>query len=94
MLTAFLTHNPEDLRAYYGRALPELKSIAAVVGNPLDRDLNTPELVAAAKDCDVIIAHRSTPGANIRNCRTSDDADRRPSRRPHRRTPDPIANAP
>ena len=62
MLAAFLTHNPEDLVAYYGRALPELRSIAGVVCNPLDRDLSTPELVAAAKECDVIIAHRSTPG--------------------------------
>ena len=62
MLTAFLTHNPEDLEAYYGRALPELKSIAHVVFNPLDRDLTTPELIAAAKDCDVIVAHRATPG--------------------------------
>jgi D-3-phosphoglycerate dehydrogenase / 2-oxoglutarate reductase len=62
MLTAFLTHNPEDLDAYYGRALPELMAIARVVFNPLDRDLTTPELIAAAKDCDVIIAHRSTPG--------------------------------
>lgn len=62
MLTAFLTHNPEDLLAYYGRALPELTTIAAVVYNPIDRDLTTPELVVAAKDCNVIIAHRSTPG--------------------------------
>jgi D-3-phosphoglycerate dehydrogenase len=62
MLTAFLTHNPEDLTAYYGRALPELCSIARVVHNPLDRDLTTPELIAAAAGCDVIIAHRSTPG--------------------------------
>ena len=62
VLTAFLTHNPEDLQAYYGRALPELTAIANVVSNPLDRDLSTPELIAAAKDCDVIIAHRSTPG--------------------------------
>ena len=62
MLTAFLTHNPEDLVAYYGRALPELKSIAEVVCNPVDRDLSTAELIAAAKGCDVIIAHRSTPG--------------------------------
>ena len=61
MLTAFLTHNPEDLQAYYGQALPELRTIAHVVFNPLDRDLSTPELVAAANDCDVIIAHRSTP---------------------------------
>ncbi|MBK5331002.1 MAG: hypothetical protein JJD93_03475 [Ilumatobacteraceae bacterium] len=62
MLTAFLTHNPEDLVAYYGRALPELKSIAEVVCNPVDRDLSTAELIAAARGCDVIIAHRSTPG--------------------------------
>ncbi len=61
-MRTFLTHNPEDLQAYYGRALPELRAIADVVFNPLDRDLTTPELVAAAKDCDVIIAHRSTPG--------------------------------
>lgn len=62
MLTAFVTHNPEDLRAYFWRALPELKLVAEVVCNPLDRDLSTPELIVAAEHCDVIIAHRSTPG--------------------------------
>ena len=62
VLTAFLTHNPEDLQAYYGRALPELRAIAEVVFNPLERDLTTAEVAAEAKDCDVIIAHRSTPG--------------------------------
>jgi D-3-phosphoglycerate dehydrogenase len=62
VLTAFLTHNPEDLDAYYGRALPELSAIASVIFNPLDRDLDTVDLISAAKDCDVIIAHRSTPG--------------------------------
>ncbi len=62
VLTAFLTHNSEDLDAYYGRALPELSAIARVVFNPFDRDLDTAELISAAKDCDVIIAHRSTPG--------------------------------
>jgi D-3-phosphoglycerate dehydrogenase len=62
VLTAFLTHNPEDLAAYYGRAQPELSSIARVVHNPLDRDLTTPELITAAAGCEVIIAHRSTPG--------------------------------
>ena len=41
MLRAFVTHNPEDLSAYFGRALPELQSIAEVVLNPLDRDLTT-----------------------------------------------------
>ena len=62
MLKVFLTHNPEDLDAYYGRALPELASVAQVVFNPLHRDLSTLELVAAAQDCDVIVAHRSMPG--------------------------------
>ena len=62
MLKAFLTHNPEDLDAYYGRALPELASVAHVVFNPLDRDLSTDELIAAAAGCDVIVAHRSMPG--------------------------------
>lgn len=62
MVSAFLTHNSEDLDAYYGRALPELEAIADVVCNPLGRDLTTPELIAAASGCDVIIAHRSTPG--------------------------------
>jgi len=58
----FLTHNPEDLTAYYGRALPELEAVAEVVINPLDRDLTTAELVEHAQGCDVIVAHRSTPG--------------------------------
>ncbi len=62
MLTVFLTHSPEDLDAYYGRALPKLHAVAEVILNPLDRDLDTSELIAAAAGCDVIIAHRSTPG--------------------------------
>ena len=62
MLSVFLTHNPEDRDAYYRRALPELKAIATVVENRLDRDLTTPELIDSAKDCEVIVAHRSTPG--------------------------------
>jgi len=57
-----LTHNPEDLRAYYGRALPELEAVAEVVRNPAERDLTTDELIAAAAGCDVVIAHRATPG--------------------------------
>ncbi len=62
MPTVFLTHNPEDLHAYYGRALPELAAIADVVVNPLDHDLTTSELIDAAADCDIIVAHRATPG--------------------------------
>jgi D-3-phosphoglycerate dehydrogenase len=62
VVRVFLTHNPEDLAAYYGRALPELEAMAEVVVNPLDRDLTTPELIVAATGCDVIVAHRATPG--------------------------------
>lgn len=62
MITVFLTHDPEDLAAYYGRALPELRAVADVVVNPKDRDLTTSELIEAARGCDVIVAHRSTPG--------------------------------
>lgn len=62
MLRAFVTHNPEDLDAYYGRALPRLRDVAEVVTNPLDRDLTTDELLEHAAGCQVIIAHRSTPG--------------------------------
>jgi D-3-phosphoglycerate dehydrogenase len=62
VLRAFLTHNPEDLEAYYGRALPELRDVADVRLNPLDRDLTTDELLEHAADCQVIVAHRSTPG--------------------------------
>lgn len=61
-MRVFLTHNPEDLRAYYGRALPELEAIAEVVRNPTDHDLTTEELLAHSDGCDVIVAHRATPG--------------------------------
>ena len=62
-LRVFLTHNPEDLEAYYGRALPELQALdLAVVTNPLARDLTTSELIDAAAGCQVIVAHRATPG--------------------------------
>ena len=61
-MRVFVTHNPEDRTAYYGRSLPELEVIADVVLNPLDRDLTTNELIEHAAGCDVIVAHRSTPG--------------------------------
>lgn len=62
MTRVFVTHNPEDLEAYYGRALPELRAVADVVVNPLDRDLSTAELLEHSVGCQVIVAHRSTPG--------------------------------
>ncbi len=61
-MRVFLTHDPEDLDAYYGRALPHLLDIAEVERNGLGRDLTTVELIAGAAGCDVIVAHRSAPG--------------------------------
>ena len=62
MTRVFLTHSSEDLDAYYGRARPELEAIAEVVVNPTGRNLTTDELIEEARDCDVIVSHRSTPG--------------------------------
>ena len=45
VLRTFLTHNPEDLEAYFGRSLPSLHTVTDVVVNPLDRDLTTAELI-------------------------------------------------
>lgn len=61
-MRVFLTHNPEDLDAYYGRALPQLEALADVVQNPFDRDVTTAELIEAAAGCHVIVAHRATAG--------------------------------
>lgn len=61
-MRVFLTHNPEDLEVYYGRALPELESMVDVVRNPIERDLEAEELIEAAAGCEVIVAHRSAPG--------------------------------
>lgn len=62
-MRVFVTHNPEDSEAYFGRALPELEAIAEVVTNPLDRDLTDTELLDASAGCQVVVAHRSTPGS-------------------------------
>ena len=72
MLRAFLTHNSEDLEAYFGRALPALRAVATVVVNPLDRDLTTDELAEYSTGCQVVIAHRSTPGEAALFARNTD----------------------
>ena len=62
-LRIFVTHNPEDLDAYYGRALVDLQALdVEVVLNPTGHDLSTPELIDAASGCHVVVAHRATPG--------------------------------
>jgi len=62
VVDVFLTHRTEDREAYYGRSLPALRDIANVTVNPFDRDLSTPELIEHAAGCQVVVAHRSTPG--------------------------------
>ncbi len=62
----FLTHSPDMLANYYGeRALAELRAVAEVKLNPHGRVITMPELVAAARDCQIIISDRQTPGEAI-----------------------------
>ena len=59
----FVTHNPEDLEAYYRAALEPLRALGEVRLNPAGRNLTTPELIEAAHGCEVIVSHRATHGA-------------------------------
>ena len=59
----FLTHPPEALANYYGeRALAGLRAVCEVRLNTAGRELTTPELIAAAKGCELIVSYRQTPG--------------------------------
>jgi D-3-phosphoglycerate dehydrogenase len=63
MSTIFLTHPPEFLKNYYGELpLAGLRQIGEVRLNPLGRELSTAEMIAAARDVDVIVTHRHVPG--------------------------------
>jgi D-3-phosphoglycerate dehydrogenase len=58
-----LTHSPEALANYYGeRALSALRSAGEVILNRKDHSLEGEELIAAAKDCDLIVSYRQSPG--------------------------------
>jgi D-3-phosphoglycerate dehydrogenase len=62
MTKVFVTHPTQRLDQYFGpRATRELQAIADVRFNPQARELDTAELVAAAQDCDALIAYRQTP---------------------------------
>ena len=64
MTTVLLTHPPDTLEQYYGpRAVAALQAIADVRFNREPRELTIDELVAAARDCDLMIGYRGTPGA-------------------------------
>ena len=45
MVKIFLTHNPEDREAFYGRTLEKLRALGEVRLNPTDRNLTTAELI-------------------------------------------------
>jgi D-3-phosphoglycerate dehydrogenase len=60
----FLTHPPEALANYYGeRAVAGLKALGEVRFNTAGRELTIPELVEAARGCEVIVSYRQTPGS-------------------------------
>jgi len=62
MPRVLVTHPAPRLATYLGdRALRELRQVAQVRLNPADSDLAGAALVAAARDCDVILAYRQTP---------------------------------
>ncbi|HVY08039.1 MAG TPA: NAD(P)-dependent oxidoreductase [Burkholderiales bacterium] len=63
MATILLTHPPLVRENYYSdRALAALTALGDVRRNPLGRELSTSELVAAARDCEVVVTHRHVPG--------------------------------
>jgi D-3-phosphoglycerate dehydrogenase / 2-oxoglutarate reductase len=62
-LNAFLTYTDYELASYYSEAgLSALKQHVNVVRNDTGRVLQGRELADAAKGCEIILAHRSSPG--------------------------------
>jgi D-3-phosphoglycerate dehydrogenase / 2-oxoglutarate reductase len=62
-LKILLTHSPEARALYYGeRALAGLKALGDVKLNQDSDSLEGEALVAAAKDCDLIVSYRQSPG--------------------------------
>lgn len=63
MTAILLTHPPEARNNYYSdEALAALQALGQVRLNPLGRELTAPELVEAARDCEIIVTHRHVPG--------------------------------
>jgi D-3-phosphoglycerate dehydrogenase len=58
-----LTHSPDALANYYGeRALSALRSCGEVILNQNPQSLEGEALIAAAKDCELIVSYRQSPG--------------------------------
>lgn len=63
MLKILLTHTPRTRRQYYGdEALAGLRAVAEVVLHEGDEPLDATALAAAARDADIILSDRMTPG--------------------------------
>ena len=63
MSRILLTHSPAALTNYYGeRALAGLRALGEVVLNPTDSPLEGEALIAAARDCDLIVSYRQSAG--------------------------------
>ncbi|MGH8765364.1 MAG: NAD(P)-dependent oxidoreductase, partial [Burkholderiales bacterium] len=66
MSTILLTHSPEALANYYGeRALAGLKALGNVVLNPEKNSLEGEALIRAARDCDLVVSYRQSPGEAV-----------------------------
>jgi D-3-phosphoglycerate dehydrogenase len=58
-----LTHSPEAFANYYGeRALAELRQAGEVILNRKPHSLEGAELIEAARDCELIVSYRQSPG--------------------------------
>jgi len=63
MARILLTHSLEALENYYGaRALAGLRALGEVKLNPSAAPLAGEALVAAARDCDLVVSYRQSPG--------------------------------
>jgi len=62
-LKILLTHSPQARELYYGqRALAGLQAVGEVVLNEEAESLQGASLIAAARDCDLIVSYRQSPG--------------------------------
>ncbi len=63
MSRILLTHSPDTLANYYGdRALAGLRALGEVILNPTEMPLEGDALIAAARDCDLIVSYRQSAG--------------------------------
>lgn len=63
MARILLTHSPEALENYYGaRALAGLRALGEVKLNTSDAPLEGDALIEAARDCELIVSYRQSPG--------------------------------